>query len=85
MPGADTVWKQDGSGRFTVDHPVTLTYDNGEGLIFTRTIAIDDHYLFTLKDDVANKGGSPVTLFPYALISRHGTPKCSAITSCTKA
>ena len=75
VPGPDTVWKQDGSGALGIDHPVTLTYDNGEGLIFRRTIAVDDHYLFTLKDEVQNKSGSPVTLFPYALISRHGTPK----------
>ncbi len=75
VPGPDTVWKQQGSGALGIDHPVTLTYDNGQGLVFTRTIAVDDHYLFTLKDDVANKGGSPVTLFPYALISRHGTPE----------
>src|SRR6204780_5148185 len=75
MPGPDTVWKQEGSGALGIDHPVTLTYDNGAGLIFRRTIAINDHYLFTLKDQVANKGGDPVTLFPYALISRHGAPK----------
>ena len=74
VPGPDTAWQQDGSGALGVDHPVTLTYDNGQGLIFTRTIAVDDHYLFTIKDRVANKGGSPVTLFPYGLISRHGTP-----------
>jgi YidC/Oxa1 family membrane protein insertase len=75
VPGPDTVWTQEGSGALGVDHPVTLTYDNGEGLIFRRTIAVDDHYLFTIKDEVANKSGGPVTLFPYALISRHGTPK----------
>src|SRR5271155_2732194 len=75
VPGPDTVWKQDGSGTLGVDHPVTLSYDNGAGLVFTRTIAIDDHYLFTIKDSVANNGSSPATLFPYALISRHGTPK----------
>jgi YidC/Oxa1 family membrane protein insertase len=75
MPGPDTVWQRKGSGALGVDHPVTLTYDNGEGLVFTRTIAVDDHYLFTLKDEVANKGGGAVTLFPYALISRHGAPK----------
>ena len=74
MPGPDTVWKQDGSGTLGVDHPVTLSYDNGLGLVFTRTIAVDDHYLFTIKDRVANKGSAPVTLFPYGLISRHGTP-----------
>ena len=75
MPGPDTVWKQDGSGPLGVDHPATLTYDNGQGLIFRRTIAVDDHYLFTIKDEVQNKGGNPVTLFPYALVSRHGAPK----------
>jgi YidC/Oxa1 family membrane protein insertase len=75
VPGSDTVWTQQGFGALGIDHPVTLTYDNGSGLAFTRTIAIDDHYLFTIKDAVANKGGNPVTLYPYALISRHGAPK----------
>ncbi len=75
LPGPDTVWKEEGGGALTVDHPITLTYDNGEGLIFRRTIAVDDHYLFTIKDEVQNKSGGTVTLFPYALISRHGTPK----------
>ena len=75
MPGPDTVWTQEGSGALTVDHPVTLTYDNGGGLLFRRTIAVDEHYLFILKDEVRNKGSAPVTLFPYALISRHGTPQ----------
>ena len=75
LPGPDTVWKQEGSGALGVDHPVTLSYDNGAGLIFRRSIAVDEHYLFTIKDQVENKSESPVTLFPYALISRHGTPK----------
>ena len=75
MPGPETVWKQQGSGALGVGRPVTLTYDNGQGLVFTRTIAVDEHYLFTVKDEVANNSGSPVALFPYALISRHGTPQ----------
>jgi YidC/Oxa1 family membrane protein insertase len=75
LPTSDTVWKQSGSGALSVGHPVTLTYDNGEGLEFHRTIAVDDKYLFTIKDEVLNKGASPVSLFPYALISRHGTPQ----------
>jgi YidC/Oxa1 family membrane protein insertase len=75
VPGSDTLWTQQGTGALSVGHPVTLTYDNGAGLLFRRTIAVDEHYLFTLKDDVRNSGSAPVTLFPYALISRHGTPK----------
>ena len=75
MPDADTVWTQQGSGTLGVGRPVTLTYDNGEGLEFRRTIAVDDKYLFTVEDKVVNKGAAPVTLYPYALISRHGTPE----------
>ena len=56
---------------------MTLKYDNGEGLTFRRTIAIDDRYLFTIRDDVTNVGTAPVTLYPFALISRHGTPQVS--------
>jgi YidC/Oxa1 family membrane protein insertase len=75
LPGPETVWTQVGSGTLRVDHPVVLAYDNGAGLIFRRTIAVDDHYLFTIKDQVENKSDKAVSLFPYALISRHGTPK----------
>jgi len=74
LPGPDTVWTQEGSGALRVGHPVTLVYDNGNGLVFRRSIAVDEHYLFSLKDEVQNKGTAAVTLFPYALISRHGTP-----------
>ena len=75
LPTADTMWTQSGSGALSVSHPVTLTYDNGEGLEFRRTITIDDNYMFSIKDEVTNKGSSPVALYPYALISRHGTPQ----------
>jgi len=75
VPTSDTVWTQTGTGTLTIGHPVTLSYDNGEGLEFRRTFAIDDKYLFTIKDEVMNKSNRPVSLFPFALISRHGTPQ----------
>src|SRR6266481_5422 len=75
LPNADTMWQQEGSGMLGVGRPVTLVYDNGEGLLFRRTIAVDENYLFTLKDEVTNKGAAPVTLYPFGLISRHGTPQ----------
>ncbi len=75
VPGPDTAWRRQGSGTLTVGRPVTLVYDNGEGLEFRRTISVDDKYLFTVKDEVVNRGAAPVTLYPYALISRHGTPE----------
>ena len=77
IPDQNTVWQQDGSGNLTPDHPVTLKWDNGEGVTYRRTITVDDHYLFSLKDEVVNSGSAPVTLYPFALISRHGTPQVS--------
>jgi YidC/Oxa1 family membrane protein insertase len=73
VPGPDTEWQQEGSGRLRVDEPVTLVYDNTAGLIFRRTISVDDRYLFTISDEVKNTGTTPVTLYPYALVSREGT------------
>ncbi|MBI1201954.1 MAG: membrane protein insertase YidC [Rhodopseudomonas sp.] len=74
VPGADTLWTRQGDGPLDVSHPVQLTWDNGQGLTFHRTISVDDKFLFTVKDEVANKSDKPVTLYPYALISRHGLP-----------
>ncbi|MEX0752117.1 MAG: membrane protein insertase YidC, partial [Xanthobacteraceae bacterium] len=75
LPGPETIWRQEGSGALEAGRPIMLVYDNGEGLEFRRTISVDDKYLFTVKDEVANKTSDPVTLFPYALISRHGKPR----------
>ncbi len=75
LPDRDTLWQQEGGNSLTPSSPVTLKYDNGDGLTFRRTISIDDRYLFAIKDDVTNLGNAPVTLYPFALISRHGTPQ----------
>src|SRR5712672_2661681 len=75
LPDQNTLWQQEGTNPLTPNIPVTLKYDNGDGLTFRRTIAIDDRYLFTVKDEVTNVGNTPVTLYPFALISRHGTPQ----------
>ena len=75
VPGPDTIWQRQGAGALGVGKPITLSYDNAEGLVFRRTISVDDKYLFTLKDEVTNNSAAPVTLYPYALISRHGTPQ----------
>jgi YidC/Oxa1 family membrane protein insertase len=73
VPTPDTQWTASG-GPLTPAAPVTLTWDNGEGLVFTRTISLDENYMFTVKDAVKNSGTTPVNLLNYGLISRTGTP-----------
>ncbi|MFQ5785504.1 MAG: membrane protein insertase YidC [Alphaproteobacteria bacterium] len=74
VPDADTEWKAD-VDTLTPDQPVTLTWDNGAGLVFTRRIALDENYMFTVTQRVTNTGTESVDLNPYGLISRSGTPK----------
>ena len=74
MPDDNSLWTQTGGGTLAPGQPVTLTYDNGHGLVFTRTIAIDDKYMFTVSDSVANKGGAAVNLFPYGYVARQNIP-----------
>ncbi len=70
-PDSATQW-QTGDTMLGVEHPATLTWDNGEGLRFVRKIAVDSDYMFTITQSVENHGAKPVTLYPYGLISRGG-------------
>jgi YidC/Oxa1 family membrane protein insertase len=72
-PNLDTLWTADRQ-TLTPAQPVTLTWDNGAGLVFKRVVAVDDKYMFTVTDSVVNSGPSPATVQPYALILRHGRP-----------
>jgi YidC/Oxa1 family membrane protein insertase len=73
LPDSATPWTAD-RDTLTADDPVTLTWDNGAGLKFSRRYAIDANYLLTVTQKVENAGQQPVTLYPYSLISRTGTP-----------
>ena len=74
MPDRDTLWTQAKPGVLTPSQPVTLTWDNGQGLKFNRTIAVDTDFMFTVSDTVENTSSAEVTLYPYARIFRLGTP-----------
>jgi YidC/Oxa1 family membrane protein insertase len=56
------------------ENPVTLRWDNGQGLVFTKTFEVDDNFMFTVTQRVENTGSEKVSLYPYGLISRTGTP-----------
>jgi YidC/Oxa1 family membrane protein insertase len=73
LPNQNTVWTADKTS-LTPGSPVTLTWQNEQGLVFRRTIAVDDKFMFTVKDAVENRGSAPVTLQSYSLVSRHGKP-----------
>ena len=45
--------------RSSPDKPLTLTWDNGQGLTFARKFEIDPDYMFTVTDTVTNASGAP--------------------------
>ncbi|MEQ9175016.1 MAG: membrane protein insertase YidC [Alphaproteobacteria bacterium] len=73
LPDATSLWQAD-ADVLTQDRPITLTWDNGQGLRFERVIAVDSNYMFTVSDRVTNQSGDAVTLFPFSLVRRIGTP-----------
>ena len=74
VPTADTLWTVTSTGALTADNPLTLSWDNGAGLTFERTVRLDDNYMFTVEQTVQNTSEQAVTLFPYGLVARVNTP-----------
>ena len=73
-PTGETEWTADRE-TLTPGNPVTLTWDNGQGLAFEREIAVDDDYMFTITQRVRNTTDEAVPLAPYGRVLRFGTPE----------
>jgi len=74
VPGANTEWEVEEGETLTVETPVTLRWDNGAGLIFRRTISVDEDYMFTITQSVENTNEDAARLAPYGIVARHGLP-----------
>jgi len=74
VPGANTPWEVERGETLTPDSPVTLVWDNGAGLIFRRTITIDENYMFSVTQSVENTGTAAARMAPYGIVARHGLP-----------
>ena len=78
-PGPDTVWTAAEGQTLTPSSPVTLTYDNGAGLIFTRVISVDEHFLFKFEDTISNSGEAAASVAGYGRITRFFKPTTAGI------
>ena len=74
VPNGNTVWKGSKSS-LDPNNPVTLTWNNGEGLKFSQIISIDNNYMIKVIQKVKNETNNSVNLYPYGLIRRSGEPK----------
>ena len=75
VPHANTPWTVENGDTLTETSPITLKWENSNGLVFRRIISIDNNYMFSIKQSVENTTGSDVRLAPYGIIARHGEPE----------
>ena len=73
VPTDATVWTASGNS-LTPQSPITLSWDNGAGLTFQLLVSVDDHYMFTVRQQVINHSGAPVQLFPWSRVVRDYKP-----------
>ena len=73
-PAAEVVWTAS-APLLAPGRPVTLTAANAQGQRFAIEIAVDNDYLFTVRQTVANAGGGAVPVAAYGLVSRIGVSK----------
>ena len=79
-PGSD-IALPDGRTRWTANRPsltqagpVTLSWDNGAGLVFELVISVDQDFMFSVTQRVRNTTGHAVSLYPWSRVSRAYTP-----------
>lgn len=78
VPNKDTVWRVRGDDvgtKLTAGKPITLFWENGQGVLFERIISLDEHYMFTVKQQVTNNSGQALKLYPYSAIKQRGLPQ----------
>jgi len=54
IPNSNSVWSVSGNSRLTDQSPVKLSWTNDQGITFEKEIALDDKFLFTIKQRVVN-------------------------------
>jgi len=75
LPSSNTIWKVKKGTILTPNNPITLEWNNNEGLIFTKKIELDEKFLFKITQSIKNISNNSYQFYPYAQITRRGKPE----------
>ncbi len=75
VPTKESMWSVVGNNVLSENKPITLEWNNGEGIIFKKIIELDDKFLFKIKQQVQNNTNKPINLYPYAQLTRNNIPE----------
>ena len=75
VPTIDTEWLIKGNKVLSPGNPITLEWNNNEGLVFRKKIEIDEKYLFKINQEIQNNTNQTVQLYPYSQMTRNKVPE----------
>jgi len=78
VPDNNSVWQIRDGKKLTPTSPVTLEWNNREGIIFSKKIEVDDKYLFKITETIRNEKNKPAELSHYSQVTRNKKPNTDA-------
>ncbi len=77
IPNADSIWSVSGNNKLTDQSPIKISWTNDQGITFEKEIALDDKYLFSIKQSVINPTDKKYDFYTYGQIIRNEMPDIS--------
>ena len=77
IPNSSSIWKVSGNNKLTDQSPIKISWTNDQGIIFEKEIALDDKYLFSIKQSVINPTDKKYDFYTYGQIIRNEMPDIS--------
>jgi len=74
VPDNNSIWQIRDGKKLTPSSPVTLEWNNREGVVFSKKIEVDDKYLFKVTETIRNEKNKTIELFHYSQITKITKP-----------
>ena len=74
VPDNNSIWQIRDGKKLTPTSPVTLEWNNREGVVFSKKIEVDDKYLFKITETIRNEKSKTIELFHYSQITKNTKP-----------
>ena len=75
LPDSKTIWNVDGNSKLAPNQPVTLIWNNKQGIVFEKKIHIDKKFLFSIDQTIKNKSNKSYDFYSYGQIIRNKSPE----------
>ena len=75
LPNSNTNWNVEGNNKLTPGNPVTLVWNNNQGISFKKKIKIDEEFLFSIDQIITNQSEKSYDFYAYGQIIRNKSPE----------